>query len=432
MGAIVGLADVALIVFGSWTMVQYRDVTSQRAASYQSVAAVDSTLISLLDVETGQRGFLITGDPAFLQPYNTGVDELGAKLDDLRLKLAAQPDELSKLSGLTQLVEVYRAELQRAIDVRGASNANPSATAALAREAKATMDSMRATLASTRRVEAAQLSDRSDRADKLGFVVGITAIALGAATLAILVWLFVVVKDHHEAETIRGVAQAKEEFVGFISHELRSPMAVILGNANFLADGGPADPAARRAATREILDAGTRIITIVDTLLNLARAEKGVPLDAEPVLVHHIARKVAERHTATFPDRTIEIATDEEPPTALADPHAVEQIFLNLLTNAEKYGAADTPILIQIVRRVDAVRTTVSNEGPLLDPEEFEQIFEPFFRLSGSAETTEGIGLGLTICHRLVVAQDGRMAAEVRPEGGASFSFTLPAAPDED
>ena len=115
------------------------------------------------------------------------------------------------------------------------------------------------------------------------------------------------------------------------------------------------------------------------------------------------------------------------------DRSAIEQVLLNLISNANKYGDRSKPVVIDVGPDGNEVRVSVTNAGSQLDHDSFAHVFEPFFRMPASAATAPGIGLGLTVCHRLIAAQGGHMSAEAVDGGGARFTFRLPKATgDED
>jgi signal transduction histidine kinase len=114
----------------------------------------------------------------------------------------------------------------------------------------------------------------------------------------------------------------------------------------------------------------------------------------------------------------------------MADPALVRQVVRNLLDNANKYSVGEGAVTISVWKREGCVGTTVSDTGPGIPPEVLPHLFERFFRArSASASQTPGSGLGLAICREIVHAHGGRIWVERRPDGGSSFSFSLPHRP---
>jgi signal transduction histidine kinase len=114
----------------------------------------------------------------------------------------------------------------------------------------------------------------------------------------------------------------------------------------------------------------------------------------------------------------------------IANPDALAQVLGNLLSNARKYSPPQEPIDLACVAEDGSVAVTVADRGVGLDPEELERIFEPFYRSPRTAATS-GIGIGLSVCRRLIEATGGSLAATPRDGGGAVFTVRLPIAPED-
>jgi signal transduction histidine kinase len=228
------------------------------------------------------------------------------------------------------------------------------------------------------------------------------------------------------AEELRIANDAKDAFLGLVSHELRTPLTIIRGNAGVLAGKtSQLDEAARQEALVDIVHESERLHRIIENLLLLARAEQGIAPEAEPLLLIRVARKVVERHRQRYPGRPFEIVEHQEPRPVVFSEASLEQVIENLITNAEKYSPASEPIVIDVERLPHEVRIRVLDNGPGLK-QDAERLFEPFYRSAGSSGRAEGLGIGLAVCKRLVEAQNGRIWATNRPEGGSEFGFALP------
>jgi len=127
---------------------------------------------------------------------------------------------------------------------------------------------------------------------------------------------------------------------------------------------------------------------------------------------------------ARLQDRPINVAIAADVPLVLVDPVLFEQVFVNLLENAEKYTPPGSPIDIRGRREGDLVIVEVSDHGPGLPQGAEARVFEKFFR--GPHQGVSGAGLGLPICKGIVEAHGGAIRAENRPEGGATFHIVIP------
>ncbi|MBI5284641.1 MAG: PAS domain S-box protein [Chloroflexi bacterium] len=232
-------------------------------------------------------------------------------------------------------------------------------------------------------------------------------------------------------DELRAANAVKDEFLGLVSHELKTPITTILGNAEVLRKRGMLlDEDDRSGALGDIHDEAQRLNAIVENLLVLARLEAGQRIEREPVLIQRIVDRVAERHTRSFPDRLIKLHRDDTMAPIVGSTMYVEQILANLLSNAEKYSPAHAPIDITVATAGERADVSVCDRGVGIATDELETIFTAFYRSPRTA-AQQGFGIGLTVCKRLVEAQGGRMWASPRDGGGTSFTFSLPVASDD-
>ena len=229
------------------------------------------------------------------------------------------------------------------------------------------------------------------------------------------------------AEDLRHANAAKDDFLGLVSHELKTPITTILGNAEVLQRlFDRLDAESRRQALGDIHTEAGRLQRLIDNMLILARLERGHRMDMEPVILPRIVDRVAEMHRRRAPDRPIKVLSEDGDGVVLASEDYVEQVVNNLLSNAEKYSPAGTLIEIAVGRKKDEVTVDVLDRGSGIAPEDAERIFEPFYRSPRTADQAQGIGVGLAVCKRVIEAQDGRLWARPRPDGGSDFGFALP------
>ncbi len=238
--------------------------------------------------------------------------------------------------------------------------------------------------------------------------------------------------QQNEAKLTAALA-VKDEFLGLISHELKTPITTIFGNAQVLArEGANLDNGDRRAALDDIARESERLHTIIEDLLVLARSEHGQPIDFEPVLAARIVRDCIVDFQHKHPERRIDVSGEGVRVLVNADRTYLRQVMVNLLSNAVKYGGEGAPIEVAVVAAEPGLRVHVRDRGRGIADEDRERLFEPFYRGSSTAKMASGVGVGLAVCKRLVEAMDGRMWAENRPGGGADIGFALPAFTDDE
>jgi two-component system sensor histidine kinase KdpD len=214
--------------------------------------------------------------------------------------------------------------------------------------------------------------------------------------------------------------ELRSSLLSAVSHDLRTPLAVITGAATALVQSGDAmAPAARTDLLLSIVDDAKRLERVLSNLLQLTRVETGIePLrewvPADEVIGSALTRTDEVRHGQP-------VTTDVPPDLQLKiDPVLFEQVLINLLENASKHGAP--PFEIHARRNGDAVEIAVADRGPGLPPGDTASLFDKFVR----ASEAPGAGLGLAVVRAIVQAHGGTVAAENRPGGGAVFRVVLP------
>jgi len=216
----------------------------------------------------------------------------------------------------------------------------------------------------------------------------------------------------------------RDAFLAVLSHELRTPVTTIYGaSALLMRQQSPTDSA---GLAHDIHDEAERLRRIVDDLLVLSRSERGaIEMSPEPVLVQRTVTEVVNRIRRRHPDAVINITADEHQEAALADPTALNQVVTNLVTNAVKYAGAAGPIEVSVRQRSTDVLVTVDDSGPGLGDQP-ESVFELFHRAEHTRRQASGSGIGLYVARELIRAMDGEIGGSNRPQGGATFFFTLP------
>lgn len=214
-----------------------------------------------------------------------------------------------------------------------------------------------------------------------------------------------------------------------ISHDLRTPLATILGSATTLtAEGATLEPQAQTELLGLIRDEAERLNRFIGNLLDMTRLEAGslepnrVPTDIADAIGTALAR--VERILA---GHRVEVAIEGELPLLRLDGVLLEQVLVNLLDNAAKYAPAGSRIEITAGREGGAVRIAVRDEGPGIPKEDLDRVFEKFYRVRRMDRRPAGTGLGLAICRGFVEAMGGKIFAANRTDrSGAVFTVIFP------
>jgi two-component system sensor histidine kinase KdpD len=241
-------------------------------------------------------------------------------------------------------------------------------------------------------------------------------------------------RDQLAEETQRAIVQAEAErlrssLLSSVSHDLRTPLAVIAGTSSALRElGTAATPEQSRGMLDEIYDESNRMARLVDSLLSMTRLDAGtVVVDKQWFPLEDLVGSALDRTRKELAGRTISTRLPADLPLVPMDGALVEQALVNLLENAIRYASPGTPLDISARLLSGEVVLEVADRGPGLSEDESEQIFDRLYRGSAAAESTErGVGLGLSIARAIVQAHGGSIWAANRPGGGAVFSFSLP------
>ena len=229
-------------------------------------------------------------------------------------------------------------------------------------------------------------------------------------------------RSHLRAET----EQLRNSLLSSVSHDLRTPLAVVTGATSSLLDEhGPKDEGTRRELLMTAHEEALRLNRLVRNLLDMTRLEAGalnVKKDLEPI--EEVVGSALGRMEDRLRGREVQTHIPEDLPLVPFDSALIEQVLINLLENATKYTPAGSALSITASTQDGNALIEVADRGPGVSAQDRERVFDKFYR----AREGEGggVGLGLTICRGIVAAHGGRIWVEERSGGGASFRFTLP------
>lgn len=228
-------------------------------------------------------------------------------------------------------------------------------------------------------------------------------------------------------------SDGKSRLLANVSHEIKSPIAGVIGIAELWRDGKLGEVSATQAEMSDMLVKTARQIeALAYDLLDVSRAEAGaVSVDLKPVDVGALLEDV-RRSAALRPEAhgvRLEIVTVGDKLVASADSVRLSQVLSNLTSNALKYGASGGVVRFK-AEPVDGARVKISviDRGPGLSETKQAELFEPFNRLGMEKSTVEGHGIGLALAKRLVELQKGRIGVDSKPGEGAAFWVELPTA----
>lgn len=510
---------------------QATDVRQAVQTTGDRIDRLSGLLVALLDIETGHRGYIITGDARYLEPYRAGRSRIATTLRAIE-RDAASEDTKVRYRHLLRLVEAKLAYTERTIRLRDREGLTDAVAVVGRGEGKRLMDAIRTEIAAMVRIERARLAQRSAAAKaqetRSRQVIDVALATALATTLAIgLMLLFqlrrrlsaerevrrwarllqttldnvgvgtavidgrgrILVRNAEllrlvpEAETtdapatlaeelalardgkpflveraigpaaaviVRGVClsggrflvtlldvsearqaeRVKSEFVSTVSHELRTPVTSVRGALGMLAGPLAKDlPEKHRSLVDLAMRNADRLTLLVNDILDIEKIESGrMEFAMEATDVNRLLRDAAEtnRAYADARDVTLALGTLARPLLIWADPHRVQQVMANLISNAVKFSEPGGIVTVTAEPAGDAARIVVHDMGPGV-PEAFRsRIFERFAQAdAGDARAKAGTGLGLSIAKAIVEKHSGELDFESQP-GDTRFHFTVP------
>jgi two-component system sensor histidine kinase KdpD len=224
-----------------------------------------------------------------------------------------------------------------------------------------------------------------------------------------------------ESETLRN------SLLSAISHDLRTPLASIVGAASTLVEEDVQLTASdRKELSLTIYDEALRMSNLTNNILDMARLDAGqASLNREWYLLDEIIGGTLTRIQKRLKCRPVNVKLPDELCLVRVDAVLIEQVLVNLLENACKYTPAGSPIDVCAELSAHMLKVTVADRGPGIPPGEEEKLFDKFYQVHREG-TQSGVGLGLAICKAIITAHGGVIGAANRQDGGAQFFFMLP------
>ncbi|HEY2378935.1 MAG TPA: CHASE3 domain-containing protein [Gemmatimonadaceae bacterium] len=433
------------------------------------IRQLDGALSSLVDAETGQHGYIITGDSAYLGPYHNGRTSTEAHVAALRELVAGDTEQQRRVDTLNAVVERKLVELEQTAAMRSRS-ATEAADRVRTGVGKTMMDSARAVASRISAIERRRLAERD--ATRLRFrdlALSVIVIGtLGAFLLAFITnrsirtdvvaqqrtqeqlelqtqqleeqqveleqamqQLRETTTQEEEAREAAEVAnRAKDDFLAVMSHELRTPLNAIVGYAELLHDGiaGPVNETQREQLDRVQLSA-RHLVDLVDEILSFTRMQPGQDtIRKSEVEVGQVTREAGALVEPVVAAKGLRfsLSTPNERATFTSDAAKVRQILVNLLSNAIKFTDEGEIALASRVENGQVV-FEVRDTGIGIAREHQERVFETFWQVDQTAtRRAGGAGLGLSVSRRLARALGGDLSVESDIGKGSRFRFWLP------
>jgi two-component system sensor histidine kinase KdpD len=237
--------------------------------------------------------------------------------------------------------------------------------------------------------------------------------------------------DAAEARIEAEAEQVRSTLLSSVSHDLKTPLAVIAGATSSLLESESLPPETRRQPLETVSEKAARLNRLLDNILQMSQIDAGaVTPNRQWHVLEEIVGSALHRTRKDLANRPVNVRLPDDLPLVWVDGLLVEQLLVNLLENASRYTPPGKPVHVAASIDGEWLRLAVSDEGPGLPPGAEHRIFEKFFRGLLVADGGRGTGLGLAICRAIAKSHGGEISASNRPAGGAEFVIRLPLVKD--
>ena len=397
---------------------------------------------ALQDAETGERGFLLSGDEKYLEPFERAEAEFPSQFEKLAADAMDRPGLRNDVLALKGMAELKLASLRQAIEARREATWTNAFDRAREEEGNRLMQNIRELINRLdQRPQDMVTATGDDTRQQIRRTLLATLLAggvgLGAGIMALYLSRVALQKEKNERrlaeQAIRAESAAREKsaFLANMSHEIRTPMNAILGFSDLLAsDLPPGDKARQRV--QAIRDSATSLLQLINDILDLSKIDAGViELHLEPTDL----REVSEFMQTVFAQQAakkglrLEYVLDPELPNAvMLDRSRLRQVLVNLIGNSIKFTERGT-VTLAVRWRLDpgkrgrgALELDVRDTGVGIPLERQGDIFRPFVQVNPQRTgEQQGSGLGLSIVHRLTDRMGGTISVESAVDQGTCF-----------
>jgi len=448
---IAGVLFLLALAATGWTIKQLKQAQQWVKHTHTVILGCKELLIVCIDVETGERGYIATGDERFLEPLNKSRGMILAQADQLAELTKDDPPELARMH---QLKEESKSKLAFVDAVLAAysRSAREGIDLTATREGKRIMDKIRVLIAQSEEHQISLLEKREAAVATLQNGVGVLIALFTLLEAASLLYTYKLNKDYADDQRRRTAAleaeiklrqavehslreaseylarsnQDLQQFAYVASHDLQEPLRAVQGFTTLLAKTYKGQFSEQADGwIDQTVSGAERMRTLINGLLQYARVEsRGAELKA--VNLNDVVKEALGDLSLSIEESGAEIIVEQSLPTVLGDDNQLRLLFVNLIGNAIKYRAEKSPrVEISALKIVPNWQICVEDNGIGFDMQHQEKIFVIFQRLH-SRNQYEGTGIGLALCRRIVERHRGTITAVSTLGTGSKFLIKLP------
>lgn len=437
LAAVVILTVMALnTVLHYWNIRRLAETRDLVVHSSEKLRAANQLLIALQEAETGQRGFLLTGDRTYLEPYHRSTNVIDSRLHDLQRLVEQSPEQQKSVAALGPPLNAKLAELQQSLKIYDEQGAEAARAFVRTDSGKQTMDSLRSLLASFEQDEREtheRLVMLSDESTLRTVWFSLLAALVGIGIIGLIFYYLrreFLVREQFSKYLI-DQDRLKSNFLAILGHELRNPLAAIRNSVDVL-QLQTAELPPLVEEIRAIIHRQTEVmVRLADDLMDTSRMTYSkLQIKLQPLNFSELLERLVSDSRKTHRDERIELdlITPKQSIWVDGDEARLSQVINNLLQNAFKFSRGGQTIRCEVTL-VDAktVQLAIQDQGLGIDPDKIEEIFLPFTQSRRTDRSAGGLGLGLALVRGFVQLHGGTItAASDGPQRGSTFTLTLP------
>jgi signal transduction histidine kinase len=432
-GIILGLG--ALIAVGiSTTIVQVRSINdlkqlaNQQQAVAGNTALLNDVLLAMVNAETGQRGYLLTGNAVYLAPYSSALPRISNDFAQFKHMSESQQDTVA-INRLHATATAKLAELQSTLSAMNSGGFSSAVAIVQTNNGLMLMDSIRSQVAAIEQRQGNTLHlERAHVLHQIGVYQGVLVLVRLSALLLVLAGMYLIGRAIYQRYELE---RSKGEFIDIAAHQLRTPASVVKLNLGALLSGYMGKVSSGHAkAIRTAYDSNEHEIAIIEGVLKVAKIDNGdTVLHKEPKNVQKLLGDVIKSVRPVLKTRKQKLVQNipKRPIYAALDPIYISMVVENLLDNASKYSHEKDTITVGLEQVGPKVIIHVTDTGVGIRKLDMPRLFKKFSRIENElSDSINGSGLGLYWSKRITAMHGGTITVKSKKGKGSTFTLTLP------